>query len=305
MSFSTSLPPIGPNPSGTYGNASASLPTANNDQTQGYSVGSLWRHTGAFPIPETFVCDSASTGAAVWRPLNRRKMLAVCSATIGFPSSGSIGNNGALTGLSTFGTEYTSGYSAYLYFPLNAIAAGVAAGFYWTVLSSATTGTIYNNTYTTGDCIPPASPVAFSTTGPGAYTAPTGSNITTLNVVVPGNTIGPRDSVVFDWYTNQNATANNKYVNIAVSGDAGSQSNVISNFGSGSRVVLVCKGAGKQNTAPTFPTTPYGGQSTGYSKTTAYDFTASQTLQIQVNMANTVDWLVMNTATIELIRANS
>jgi hypothetical protein len=85
-------------------------------------------------------------------------------------SSASIGDNGALTGVTTLVVTYSLG--AYCYFPANSIAAGVAAGWYWTVFSSATAGTIYNSTYTSGT--PAAGTLtAFVTTGPGAYTGDT------------------------------------------------------------------------------------------------------------------------------------
>jgi hypothetical protein len=107
------------------------------------------------------------------------------------PSSGTIGNNGALSAISALTNAYTS---AYLYFPANAIAAGVAAGLYYTVMSSTTAGTIYNNTYTSGVPIIPASPTPFVTTGPGAFTQTT-NEITLLSLILPGHTLGPNGSM--------------------------------------------------------------------------------------------------------------
>lgn len=44
-------------------------PTANDDETQGYSVGSMWLQTvsGGSPVLLYFYCLDASAGAAVWR----------------------------------------------------------------------------------------------------------------------------------------------------------------------------------------------------------------------------------------------
>lgn len=49
---------------GILANLSASAdPTANNDQTQGYSVGSIWQNSST---GRTFIARNVSTGAAVW-----------------------------------------------------------------------------------------------------------------------------------------------------------------------------------------------------------------------------------------------
>jgi hypothetical protein len=104
---------------------------------------------------------------------------------IGIAGSGSIGNNGALTLTTALSTTYSGGL--YLYFPANAISAGSAAGFYWTVMSSTTAGTVFNNVYTPGsNPVRPASNTAFSTTGPGAYTGST-AEITAISTTIPAN----------------------------------------------------------------------------------------------------------------------
>lgn len=107
-------------------------------------------------------------------------------------SSGTMGNNGVLSGITALPTTYPS---AYFYFPAGAIASGSAAGFYYGVCSSTTAATIYNNTYTSGTPQIPNTPTPFVTTGPGAYTQTTGSNIAAYTLVIPGNTIGPNGSI--------------------------------------------------------------------------------------------------------------
>lgn len=122
-----------------------------------------------------------------WRPMNGRVTLATGAIPMILPSSGSIGNNGALTGLTALPEAYAT---CYMYFPVNAIATGVAAGLYYVVMSSTTAGTIYNNIYTSGIPTIPASTVSFSTTGSGAYVQTTGSNITIVSFTLPGNIMG-------------------------------------------------------------------------------------------------------------------
>ncbi|MBV8060592.1 MAG: hypothetical protein JO253_03590 [Alphaproteobacteria bacterium] len=85
--------------------------------------------------------------------------------------------------------------NCFMYFAANVIASGVAAGMYYVVMSSTTAGTIYNNTLSTGQPEIPASPTAFSTTGPGAYTQSTSSNTTLLTVTVPGGSMGVNGEV--------------------------------------------------------------------------------------------------------------
>jgi len=107
------------------------------------------------------------------------------------PSSGSIGNNGALTGLTALPTTYSQG--CYMWFAAAAIAAGSAAGWYYVVMSSGTAGTIYNNQYKSaligGQPYIPPSPTAFATTGPGAFTGVTTAQ-TGPSWTLPANIMG-------------------------------------------------------------------------------------------------------------------
>ena len=103
------------------------------------------------------------------------------------PSSGIMANNGAITLTTALDTTYAN---CYLYLPANAIEAGSAAGLYFAQMSSTTVGTVYNNTYTSGKHAIPSSPTAFVTTGPGAYTQTTGSDITLLLTTLSGGAIG-------------------------------------------------------------------------------------------------------------------
>ncbi len=92
-----------------------------------------------------------------------------------------------------------------------------AEGLYYTVLSSSTSGTVYNNTYdpTTGIAPTiPASPTAFVTTGGGAYTqvltgSPNGQ-IKLTGRTVAGGSMGANGSVAFSFARNWNNSANNK-----------------------------------------------------------------------------------------------
>lgn len=122
-------------------------------------------------------------------------VLAQTAIPVILQSSGTIGNNGALSAITALPTTYAS---CYLYFPVDKIAAGVAAGLYYCVMSSTTAGTIYNNKYDpTLGLMPtiPASPTAFVTTGPGAYVQTTGADITLLGCKIPGGAMGNNGSL--------------------------------------------------------------------------------------------------------------
>lgn len=104
-------------------------------------------------------------------------------------SSGTMGNNGAISAMTALPVTYSAG--AYIWLPAGAVAAGVPAAptWYWFVASSATAGTVYNNIYTTGQPSPPAVNTPFATTGPGAYTGDTGT-ITGPIFTVVANLLG-------------------------------------------------------------------------------------------------------------------
>lgn len=138
---------------------------------------------------------------------------------IGIPfilvSSASMGNNGALTSVAGLNTTYAS---AYIYLPVNAIFTGSTAGWYYAVFSSATAATVYNNTYSSGVPTIPGSPTAFSTTGPGAFTQTTGSDITALTLSAAGNSIDANGQFICNMLFSNGGVATNKIYKAAYAG---------------------------------------------------------------------------------------
>jgi hypothetical protein len=104
------------------------------------------------------------------------------------PGSGLMVANGVGT-LSTALAATPAITNCYAYFAANAIATGVAAGWYYTVFSTTTAFIVYNNTYTTGTPVIPASPTPFVTASPVSYTG-SSSAITAYQLSVAGNTLG-------------------------------------------------------------------------------------------------------------------
>lgn len=109
--------------------------------------------------------------------------------------------------------------NCWMYFPANAIVAGSAAGVYFVQMSSTSVGTIFNNVLSSGAPSIPASPTAFSTTGPGAYTQTT-SAVTLVTIPVLGGSMGVNGALyVRDlWITPSNA--NSKQTQVTFGGSA-------------------------------------------------------------------------------------
>ncbi len=202
------------------------------------------------------------------------------------PSSGSIGDNGALT-LST-ALDLNAYDSSYQYFPANAIAVGVAAGLYYVQMSSATVGTIYNNTYTGGIATIPASPTAFVTTGPGAYTQTTAADITLLSFTLPANTLGANGSMFVYPHVACATSGSNKIIRMKAGATTLSSLGLAGHLQSSTPFTFRNKGVVNRNVsngASGFST------SVGASPThTTIDTSSDQTITLTVQLAAATDY---------------
>jgi hypothetical protein len=205
-------------------------------------------------------------------------------------SSGSVGNNCAITGLTALPTTYAS---AYIWMPAAAIASGSAAGWYYFVASSATAGTCYNNVYntaTSGTPTIPASPTAFVTTGPGAFTQTTGSGIIGPTATVGANTMGVNGELQIDSEATFYNSGTNKDMWTSFNGQAcymfagettnQEQGNLMRIRNAGATNSQKCNTAGESA----------AGQ--GYSRYSV-DTTAAQSLSIVLELHTATDWLVL------------
>lgn len=123
-------------------------------------------------------------------------------------SSGTMGNNGAVSGMTALPTTYSGG--AWLYLPANAIQAGSSAGFYWFVGSSTTAGTVYNSTWD-GSGIPAiGTTTAFVTTGPGAFTGIATGEFAIATLTIPANTLGASGQAILNFMLANNTAAGAK-----------------------------------------------------------------------------------------------
>lgn len=123
------------------------------------------------------------------------------------PSSGSMGNNGALTVTTALDTTYSAG--AYFFMPAGAISSGSAAGWYWGIGSSASAITLFNNTYSSGVPIAPGSTTPFVTTGPGAYVQSGGAQ-SAISLTIPGGSMGASGRIISDFLISTDNSAGTK-----------------------------------------------------------------------------------------------
>jgi hypothetical protein len=144
--------------------------------------------------------------------LQQTNKFAACGVPFIISPSGSMGNNGAITSGTALATTYAN---AYVYLPANAIVAGSTAGWYFAQFTSTTAGTVYNNTYTSGQPTIPATLVPFVTTGPGSYTGVT-TQVTAQNFQIDQGTLGPNGVLRMSVYWNMLNNVNTKTLGVTL-----------------------------------------------------------------------------------------
>lgn len=160
---------------------------------------------------------------------NVPNVLASCGIPFVKASSGTMGNNGAVSAMTAL--IQTSGYTGgcFMWFPAGAVAAGVpaAASWLWVVMSSTTAGTVYNSTPSSTYPVVAGTTTAFSTTGPGAFTGDTGE-IFLPSINVPILTAGAR--IFVQRYFNANNSAGTKLEKLHWSGSGGTDLGAVTNL---------------------------------------------------------------------------
>lgn len=197
-----------------------------------------------------------------------------------------MSDNGAISTLPTLPTTYSGG--AWIYMPASGISAGSAAGWYWFVASSATAGTVYNNTYTSGLPTPPRTLTSFVTTGPGLVTQNTAA-VTSLSVTLPGGTLGPNGSLAFDFLGSTAATATNRLWSLRLAASAIGGTSNFSGTTTGYRFRGLLHNRSNQSAQITSGFTGYSGVTTaGGTYYTTVNTGVDQTLDLQLRILDTV-----------------
>jgi hypothetical protein len=231
--------------------------------------------------------------------INRGAICALGQSHIPFvmASSGTMGNNGALSAITAVAAIYPA---AYVYLPAAVIASGSLAGWYFAVFSSTSTATVYNNTYSGGTPQIPASPTAFVTTGPGAFTQTTGSFIGTYSLTIPGNTIGANGSVRVSKMLSMNNSAGAKSSEDIFGGTQFSLNAPTADLSTG--VVTGFSNRGTTNVqAMLGATSGAGGATTTAPFFGAVDTTQNQTMAVSLKLATATDTITLENVFVELI----
>lgn len=145
-----------------------------------------------------------------------------CGIPIGLAASGTMADDGAVVLGTPLGLTYSNGI--WLHFPADAIESGSAAGFYWTVMTNTTAGTVYNSTYTPGTSAfcQSGTTTAFNTTGPGAFTAST-SATNLAYVTIPAGSMGPNGWLEIVTQASNTSSGTNKSWSLRFGGASGTQ----------------------------------------------------------------------------------
>ena len=288
----TSIPPskegyVAPGDPNVYTTSTnALLPTAASASGLTYRVtdiggtnGSLWRSNGTY-----------------WYPANGYVVLLKSAIPIISPSTCTMGNNGAFTGMTAHPTTYSGG--SWVLWPAGGIAAGVpaAATFLWTVFSSTTAGTVFNNVMpSSGFPTPPTSTTPFVTTGPGSVMGNTSATIL-LTVQNPGGAMGPNGKLRISLganYTNSSGTKtfSAKISTTTLLGLALTTTAAI-------YYTLLVSNAGAQNVNKVYSAQGAGGTNQGYS---SIDTSVAQNITFNITDNTATDNFVLDDVLIELI----
>ena len=218
---------------------------------------------------------------------------------IGIAPTGSVGANGAVT----LGTALTLTYSGglYLYYPTGALYTSSAAGFYWTVMSSTTAGTAYNNVYSPGTNLPaiPTTLTAIVDAGPGAFTGST-TEIAAIYVTVAGGEMGANGCIEVCIQGAHNNTAGNKIYNVLIGGtQVWSQAMTTSASFAAPLVSTYNRGVASRQVTTN---TSVSGSSSGNPGVASIDTTADFTFEVRLRHGSAAtDWIILEYCKIILI----
>ena len=251
--------------------------------------------TGVELVP---VVQSGQTRQTTVADLNRVNgyaqpfTLVSCGIPFVIPSSGTMGDNGALSAIAVVRSAYTS---AYVYIEADVIASGVPAGWYYAVFSSTSEATLYNNIYTIGIPSVPSSPTAFVTTGIGAYTRTSSISIAAIQVTISANTLGVNGFIDVSLATSQTNNGNSKSIGVGMD-----YNNIVTSqmFGA-ANIVLTGKivACGVTNKQVGSAISSAGAVYTAEANNRTYDMTTDRTFNLIMNTGVATDTIVCESFT--------
>jgi hypothetical protein len=233
-----------------------------------------------------------------WIPVGRTSILAQSAIPFIIPPSGSISAAGALSGI-TLNKTYAS---CYMWFPANAVAASIAAGWYYVAMSSATAGTVYLNTYTSGTPVIPASltPV---TAGQTAYTTLTTPAVNAIAATVPANSMGINGELDVDYIIATTSNTDTKTATVVFGSTTVQTSAIATTAAADTGVALSIRNAGATGVQFNISTPtgdPAQAASTALTQS-AVDTTVNETIAIALQLGTATDYIVLASYSIRLL----
>ena len=221
------------------------------------------------------------------------------------PSACAVSVNGATLTWSVASAlldTYSNGI--WLYFVAGSIDAAQVAGFYWVVMSSLTTGQIFQNTYTPGSTpfTPPVSPTPYTTNSGNASTTGTTSTVLAYSATVPANSMGANGAVRYRASLRNNNSAGAKTIFPYWGGATGSNpiTAVTTAVNSAAQVTIFNAGATSRQSYYIDINTSSSGAFTDF----AVNTTSSTTAGFAVKLGAATDWLVVRFASLEIAPAS-
>jgi hypothetical protein len=224
---------------------------------------------------------------------------AACAIPFIIAPTGSMANNGAITLGTSLPTTYAN---AYIYLPANAIQTGSSAGWYFCQMSSATVGTVFNNTYTPGLPTIPANPTAFASTGPGAYTGVT-TAVTGPQITIPAGALGPNGALRINHLWAAPANTDTKTISLSVGGSIlwSATLNTAVQAAAAALNHVWNRGAQNSNVSVNSSGASGLGISAFANNYTSINFGAAQTISLGGQLATATDFIVMESFLVELM----
>lgn len=249
-----------------------------------YREHEIMRFTDIGPDGSIFISDGT-----YWRPMNGEALLGKSNIFIGVAPTFTA-RAGGVAGKVTFGTSLvrTGGISGYFYYGANTLDTTHDAGFYWTIMTDGTSGTVYADEYTPGtDPVRPATPTAFPGTvvgGAGVITV-----VTAYSVTIPAGLMADNAQITYATQLENNNNADDKtaIVNLGATALAttGAVTTVTSTAVSG-RVWNASTGAQYTETG-----------------TAAIDTTADTTFNITLDLEVATSWALLPFVEVRLLSA--
>lgn len=204
------------------------------------------------------------------------------------PSSGTVASTGgSINGFTGFNAVNGPSYS---YFPANALYSGSPAGWWYTVWSGATYGTVYAERYTSGQPAIPASPTPLITVA-GSFTQSTGVDVMGPTFVLPANSLGPNGEIQIKRLTHNNNSAGNKITNIYMGGTLFQGVTQTTTSRHAAQISIQNRGnAGRQVAANA---APGDSGSVGAFNVGTVDTTVAQVCAISLRLDTATDWTML------------